>query len=127
MLDSKFDEVELYSILMTLNGEGECKNQGRFAEDFFPGEEITTAKKNCIRNIIRRLRNATHPIISFQGQDGGYCLPDIENKVKGRLEVLAFKEYMQTRIKSECIVLNRVLKACSIYLNEEFEQLELPF
>jgi len=127
LLDYEFDEVELYSIIMALNGEENCKTQRELAEDFFPGEDITRSKQSFIRDVIRRLRNAVHPIISFQGTGGGYCLPDKKNKTKGRLEVLAFKEYMKNRIKSECIILNKVLKACSIYLNEEFKQLELPF
>jgi len=126
MLEHELDEEELYSIIMFCDGEEENKNQRQLTEDFFPGEDITATKMSFIRKIIRRLRK-TYPILSVQGKDGGYFLPDRDNKVKGRLEVLAFKGYMQTRIKSECIVLNKVLKACSIYLNEEFEQLELPF
>ena len=125
MLEYEFNEVELWSIIMTLNGEENCRNQKRLTEDL--DLEKAPAVDSGIRRIIRSLRKAGLPILSIPGIGGGYFVPDRKAPEKGRAEVLAWRDYMRQRIQSECIVTNMVLKACAVYLNTKFKQLELPF
>ncbi|GAG20908.1 unnamed protein product [marine sediment metagenome] len=127
LVANESEELELLSVICSLNGEGQCKSQRALAEDFYPGEEPTQNKQSQIRKVIRRLRKKINPILSLPGGGGGYFFPDKANPEKGRLEVLAWRDYMRQRIKSECIITNQVLKACSIYLNDDFRQLVLPF
>lgn len=127
MLDSELEDLELLTMLEVLNGENQCRSQKDLAEDFYPGLEPTAGRQGAIRKIIRSLRKKIHPILSLPGGGGGYFFPDKDDPEKGRREVLDWRDYMRQRIKSECIITNQVLKACSIYLNADFRQLVLPF